>query len=118
MRSGTTALLIVIVTTLSACGAVTARDGLDTPEDPDAPLAQIVSEGGFAPVEMILGNGPHYILLSDVRLICRDPIDEIFPGPLVPNYQVSTITEEEMQQVLSLIDEIGLPDITEQIGDS
>lgn len=118
MRTKTVALLITAAMTSTACGAVDAGDDIQPPSDPDAPLVQIVSEGGFAPVEMILGNGPRYTLLADGRLIYQGPVPEIFPGPLIPNYQVTTIDEEQMNQVLELVNAIGLPDFEERLDDS
>lgn len=101
---------------ISACG-IEDDPGLGLPEDPDAPVIQIRSEGGFAPVSMILGRGPLYTLLADGRLIYEGPTTMEFPGRLIPNYQVARITDEQMQQVMELVEEIGLPGMDQELDD-
>lgn len=110
-------MLVTVALALSACG-IGDDAGVDLPEDPDAPLIQITSEGGFAPVDMVLGRGPRYTLLSDGRLIYEGPTIAIFPGPLVPNYQMARIDDGQMQMVLDLIDRMGLPDVDRAVDDS
>lgn len=109
-------LLLSVTLMISACG-IEDDPGLGLPEDPDAPLIQIKSEGGFAPVSMILGRGPLYTLLADGRLIYEGPTIAIYPGPLVPNYQVARITDEQMQQVTELVEQIGLPEMDQELDD-
>lgn len=109
-------LLLAATMVVSACG-IEDDPGLGLPEDPDAPVLQIRSEGGFAPVTMILGRGPLYTLLADGRLIYEGPTMAIYPGPLVPNYQVARITDEEMVHVMELIESIGLPEMDWEIDE-
>lgn len=109
-------LLIATALIIAACGAPT--EGSDDSEDPDSPLLQVRSEGGFVPVEWALGHGPSYTLLADGRLIYSGPIIMIFPGPLLPNYQVAQATDEQVGLVHDLVEEIGLPDIDHEIDDS
>ena len=118
MSTKRTALLVATTLALSACGTGEGGGGPDLPEDPSAPVIQITSEGGFAPVDMILGRGPGYTLLSDGRLIYEGPTIAIFPGPLVPNYQVTTIDDQQMQLVLDLVDQMGLPEMDRKVDDS
>ena len=111
----TTGLLLAAIVTLSACGSPST---VQLPSDPDAPVLQIRSEGGFAPVEWILGRGPSYTLLGDGRLIHQGPTIAIFPGPLLPNYLVSQLNEDQMNTVLDLIERIGLPNMDRVVDDS
>jgi hypothetical protein len=111
------ALLLSATMVFSACG-IEDDPGLGLPEDPDAPVIQIRSEGGFAPISMILGRGPLYTLLADGRLVYEGPTIAIYPGPLVPNYQVASITDEEIQQVMELVETIGLPEMDREVDDS
>lgn len=111
------ALLLAVSAVISACG-IGEDPGLGLPEDPDAPVIHIRSEGGFAPVSMILGRGPLYTLLAGGRLIYEGPTIAIYPGPLVPNYQVATITEEEMGRVMELVEDIGLPELDQGLDNS
>lgn len=117
MRLTTAGLALAAVMTLSACG-IPADPGLGLPEDPDAPVIQITSEGGFAPVDMVLGRGPLYTLLADGGLIYEGPQVAIYPGPLLPNYQVTRIGDEQMRRILDLVNEIGLPDMGRELDDS
>lgn len=113
MRSKT--LFIAMLLSVASCAE---PGGLGLPEDPEAPVLQVRSEGGFVPVEWALGNGPNYTLLSDGRLIYSGPIIMIFPGPLLPNYQVAQATGEQMRRVLELVEDMGLPQIDHEIDDT
>lgn len=114
MLRTTSGLLIAATLMLAACGAET-RLGFD---DPDEPVLQIRSEGGFTTVEMALGRGPTYTLLADGRLIHTGPVIAIYPAPLLPNFLVGSITEDQMNEVLDLVDEIGLPDFTDETDET
>jgi hypothetical protein len=108
-------LLLAVTLTLSACGS---PSGVQLPSDPNAPVLQIRSEGGFAPIEWTLGRGPRYTLLADGRLIHEGPTIAIFPGPLLPNYLVSETNVDQMNSVIDLIQRIGLPDMGHVVDDS
>jgi hypothetical protein len=117
MRRKTLGLLTAVALAVSACGGG-GGSGAEVPADPDAPVVQVHSEGGFLPVEISLGRGPRYTLLADGRLIHEGPVIAIYPGPLLPNYLVSQINEDQMNTVLELVDEIGLPGMENEIDDS
>lgn len=108
-------MLMILSLVLAAC-AEPGGSGLG--EDPDAPVLQVKSEGGFVPVEWALGSGPSYTLLADGRLVYSGPIILIFPGPLLPNYQVVQASEVQIARVLELVEEIGLPEIDHEIDQS
>jgi hypothetical protein len=108
-------VLAAIALLVSACGIPISVDPVT---DPDAAVLQIRSEGGFAPVEWVLGRGPTYTLLADGRLIYEGPMIEIYPGPLVPNYQVGELDESTVTEIRELIDEIGLPGFDDERDDS
>ncbi len=107
-------LAVATMMTVSACG----EGGLVLTEDADAPVLQIRSEGGLVPIERIDTWGPSYTLLTDGRLIHEGPVTMIYPGPLLPNTQVATVTGEEMDRILGLIEEIGLPGMVSERDDS
>lgn len=102
--------------TLAACGVPT--DAITMPSDPEAVVIQVRSEGGFAPVEFILGQGPRYTLLGDGTLISEGPVIAIYPGPLLPNYQATALNDDQIRSVLDLIAEIGLPDMVDELDDT
>lgn len=129
MRKLTTAFLALALTTSSACGGselgadVPTTDPIPPPTDPgtadpDAPILQIRSEGGFATPEMIMGRGPSFTLLADGRLIADGPVLLIYPGPLLPNYQMARLSEGQVGEILSLVEEIGLPGMDSEHDDS
>ena len=67
---------------------------------------------------MNVGRGPTYTLLADGRLIYEGPVVLIFPGPLLPNYQVVQLTEDTVDEILSRVDEIGLSGMGSETDDS
>ncbi|MGB7860093.1 MAG: hypothetical protein WBM90_06315 [Acidimicrobiia bacterium] len=110
-------LLVAATLVLTACGTEEGAGGRQSTADPDSPLLQVRSEGGFAPVEYMLGRGPTYTLLAGGSLIHTGPEVAVFPGSLVPNYLVTEIDDDQMDTVLALIDEIGLPEIDGEVVD-
>ena len=102
---------------ISACG-VDGKQQIELPDSANTAVLQVRSEGGFAPVEWILSRGPTFTLLADGRLIHEGPTVAIYPGPLLPNYLVVTITDEQMTSVLELVEEIGLPDMVDERDDT
>lgn len=114
MRS--TSALLVILLLVAACGG--GDTGGEGDNDPDRPVLQIHWEGGFAPLESIYGRGPIYTLLGDGRLIYEGPVIAIYPGPLLPNYQVTRLDLDQVGEILDLVEEIGLPRMTEEVDDS
>lgn len=109
--------LLAAVLAISACG-VDGSQQIELPDNPNTAVLQVRSDGGFAPVEWILSRGPRFTLLADGRLIHEGPTITIYPGPLLPNYQVVTITDDQMASVLSLVQEIGLPDMADEKDDT
>ena len=115
MRPKAIGLVAALSMVAAACGAGTLTGLPDRSEDP---LVQIRSEGGFAPVEMVLGHGPTYTLLANGQLIYEGPVIAIYPGPLLPKYQEVEISDDERRTVLDLVEKMGLPDFEEERDDS
>ena len=76
-------------------------------------LLQISFEGGFAPIEFIVNRVPSYTLFADGTLLVEGPSAAIFPGPALANIQQTTLDDRTMDQIIELIEIIGLPEITE-----
>lgn len=104
---------VSILLVVAACGG-----GGSVGVGDDEPVLQIVSEGGFLPVEVALNNGPRYTLLGDGTLIHQGVQTLEFPGRLVPPYMVATLDDNQLNAILAMVDDIGLPDIDDEIDDS
>jgi hypothetical protein len=105
-------------TTIPTTGPTsTAGDSPQNVSNSDV-LLTITSEGGFVPVEFNLDRMPRYVLLADGTLFYQGPVPAIFPGPLLPNVQVTEVTATQMDEILQLVEEMGLPEIDEFIDDS
>ena len=114
------ALFAAIVVFASACGGA-AGPGTTEPDTgwgPDGVMFRIDSEGGFVPVEWVLGRGPVYTLTDDGGLISEGAVPAIFPGPLLPFYFVTQLTDGEMSQIRDMIDRMGLADMVSEHDDS
>jgi|HigsolmetaAR201D_1030396.scaffolds.fasta_scaffold00321_14 hypothetical protein len=103
---------------VAACGSGGARLALTLPDDPRAVVLTVTSEGGFLPVEANLDRMPRFVLTADRSLVFAGPTTLEFPGPLLPNVLVTTISEEALAEVIELVSELGLPDIDEHIDES
>lgn len=116
MRSKSTIVLLSIGLVLAACGvpAGESPDGVGE----DEPLLQILSEGGFAPVEVILNVAPRYTLLGDGRLIHPGFQTLEYPGRLVPPYLVAQLDDTQVDEILDLVERMGLEDIDDETDDS
>src|SRR6266545_1023651 len=51
----------------------------------DTAVIRIENVGGFMPPQMILRRYPDAVLYSDGRLITQGPVDDLYPGPALPN---------------------------------
>lgn len=121
MRRNHLALIVAASLTVSACSA--AEVTVSTVEQPGSPaeptaLVQIRSEGGFAPLELLLANGPSYTVMSDGELILPGAVEEIYPGPLIPPYWVEHLSDDDMGLIMDLVREIRLPQMVDETDDS
>lgn len=110
-------LALVVALALAACNGNGATD-LSLPDDPEAVVLTVTSEGGFMPVEANLDRMPRYVLTADRSLYYVGPTTLEFPGPLLPNVQVTTVDEDTMGEILGLVEQMGLPEVDEEVDDS
>lgn len=109
--------LVAAALALSACGGPALENTLKLNDDPNSVLLIVRDEGGFVPIEFIVGQGPRLVLLRDGTLIVPGPQIEIFPQPLLPSYQSTRLDEENMLFVLEELDALGLADIESEVND-
>lgn len=109
------ALITGLLVALTACGGGGGSALADQlPEDGDTPILTIKNEGGFVPVEFLIGNMPRFVVTADRTLYYQGPQIEIFPGPLLPNVLVTQMSESDWNEMLSILDELGIADYEEK----
>ena len=117
MRKTLIGLAAAALALSAACGEPGLEDTLKLNDDPDSVLLIVKDEGGFVPIEFIVGQGPRLVLLRDGTLIVSGPQIEIFPQPLLPNYQSIQLDDETMLFVLEELDALGFADIDSEVND-
>lgn len=115
----TTTALVALALLSTACGGLnddgpgsgsTGSDAISHPTGADEPVLRIDVGGGFVPVEYNLAAVPGLSIYGDGRMIVTGPLIEIYPGPALPNLQVTRLTEEALQAILRAAEEAGLMD--------
>lgn len=94
--------------TTAAPDTTPAPGGIEHPVGADEVVLRIAYEGGFVPAEIAFLNLPALLVTGDGRLIVQGPVAEIYPGPLLPNLQVRSISETGIQHLLSMAADHGL----------
>lgn len=108
--------ILVAALALASCGG--AASELTLPEDPDQVVLSVTSEGGFMPVEANLDRMPRYVVTADRSLYYVGPTTMEFPGPILPNVQVTTLDQATIDEILRLVEEMGLPEVDEEVDNS
>lgn len=109
---------LVLALTISACGGGSGLESdLKLNEDQSSVLLMVKDEGGFVPVEFLVGQGPRLVLLRDGTLITPGPQIEIYPGPLLGSYQQTLLDDEMMLFVLEELDALDFAEIESEVND-
>ncbi len=103
-----TAILAVSGLLLAACGG---GGGVALPGDPGAVVLQVRSEGGFAPVALLINRPPRYTLTAGGELIFERPAPAGYPGPLLVGMSVTRLDGATMSRILEVVDAMGLAGI-------
>jgi hypothetical protein len=85
--------------------------------DPTVAVVKIEQKGGMLPPWETLRFYPSVALYADGRLITQGPQIDIYPGPALPNLQVTQLTQAGVQQVLDWAAEAGLQGPDRQLGE-
>lgn len=78
------------------------------PTGADEIVVSIGYEGGFVPADYGFRNLPTVLLSGNGRAFTQGPVPEIYPGPLLPNVLVRSVTEAGTQSLLQLANKYGL----------
>lgn len=79
-----------------------------TPADPDAVVLRVEVTGGFVPYGYLLTELPVFTLYADGRVITQGPIAEIYPGPLMPNLLIRTLSTDDVDVIVEAARAAGL----------
>ena len=102
-----------ILMTALLVGACVAPAGAANPSataapDPDTVIIRVDLEGGFVAPSVTYGRLPVVVVTADGRVITQGPQVEIWPGPLMPNLQVRTLTPAALASLLDQARQQGL----------
>jgi hypothetical protein len=87
---------------------VSGSEGYQHPTGADEVVVSYEEVGGFLPRELAFRQPPNVLVAGDGSTFSPGAQIEIYPGPLLPAVQVSTIDEDTIQEVLAAADEAGL----------
>jgi hypothetical protein len=96
---------------LAACvapGGKTDPTASPSPVDPDSVVLRVEVSGGFVPVGYLLTELPVFMLYADGRIVTQGPVAEIYPGPLLPNLQVRTVSSADIDAIVEAARAAGL----------
>lgn len=114
-RSVVVALAAALI--ITACGGGSGLESdLKLNDDPGSVVLMVKDEGGFVPIEFLVGQGPRLVLLRDGTAITPGPMIDIYPGPMVSSYQQSQLDEEMMLFVLEELDALDFDAIDREVN--
>jgi hypothetical protein len=94
--------------------------GIEHPTGADEVVLRLGFVGGFVPTGYAFTSVPSTLITGDGRVIQPGATTAIFPGPLLPAFDVRTISEAAIQTILAAADEANLlappPDYSAQIN--
>jgi hypothetical protein len=105
--------LLTMALLAGACGRLNDDPGpgsgeIDHPTGADQLVFRVAQGGGFVPIEYNLRSVAGISIFGDGRMIVEGPMIEIYPGPALPNLQVTRLTEEAVQAILQEARRAGL----------
>ena len=124
------ALVAPVVAALAACGSDAdqtdpespdgstlppATDPPPTPETTDEPrwarddvVLELGFYGGFTTRDIAFQSPPALLVTGDGRVITQAAVAAIYPGPLLPQHTLRTITPTGLRRLIEVIEEAGL----------
>ncbi len=107
----TPAALGALALALAACvapGGQSDPTPPPSPVDPDSVILRVEVSGGFVPIGYLLTELPVFTLYADGRIVTQGPVAEIYPGPLLPNLQVRTVSPADIDAIVAAARAAGL----------
>jgi hypothetical protein len=91
------------------------------PYAPDQLVLRVAYSGGFVTPQMLASRLPLVSVYGDGRVLTEGPTPAIYPGPALPNVQVSHIEESEVQDLVDAAlaagvgedDDLGTPPVAD-----
>lgn len=113
LRSVAAGFAVFAVFGAAACAKSTtgpggSSGGIEHPMGPNDLVLKVATGGGFVAPATHYKEFPSFALYGDGRLIMQGPQIEIYPGPALPNLQVTRITEDGVQAILEAAKAAGL----------
>ena len=112
LRLASPAAIALTAMVAAACvapaGAVNPSASPSVAIDPDTVVIRVDWEGGFVPPGVNLSRLPIVLVTADGRVITQGPQDMMYPGPLLPNLQVRTLTAKALADLLERAADDGL----------
>ena len=122
-------LLGVACTLLVACAGAplptSSPVGTSAPSTPPSPsplpeattaVLRIEQTPGFLPRWEPLRWYPAVAIYADGRVITQGPVDAMYPGPALPNLQVTRVTPAGLEQIVQWAAEAGLRGANRELG--
>jgi len=124
-----TGLLVVACALLAACAGTVGPTApptvtsvpSPTPSQSPSPdtttaVLRIEQTGGFMPRWEVLRWYPTVAVYADGRVISEGPMIEIYPGPALPNLQLTRLTPAGLEQIRQWVAEAGLRGADRELG--
>ena len=83
-------------------------DAIAHPTGPRDLIVRYEQTGGFVAPDFLVTRYPIVSVYGDGTAITEGPVDAIYPGPAMPNLQVTRLTEAGIQQLLLRARDAGL----------
>lgn len=87
---------------------VTTEPDVDASGGGDGVILALTDEGGFTTREFAFQNPPVVLVTADGRVITPAITTAEFPGPMLPQHMVQTITPDAVDRLLTAVSEAGL----------
>jgi hypothetical protein len=103
-----TALVLLLVLGACARSPSGAGDGTPYPYAPDQLVLRVAYTGGFVTPQTLASRLPLVSVYGDGRVLTEGPTPAIYPGPALPNVQVTRIERSAVQDLVDAALDAGV----------